>query len=118
MSVGKHLYGGTQGISKTLGDNPHDPWSRHLRPMEAAPSTLGARTFDPFLEGVLTAIEGIRDMNGMKLLPYYYLCRKRKFKFYCEFRRKLLTLQRQKQNKMKKTAFLFVAIMMLVACSI
>ena len=43
--VGKHLHGGIGGIPKPLGDNPHASRSRHLRPLKAAPSTLGGGTF-------------------------------------------------------------------------
>ena len=46
MGVGEHLQGGTKGIPKTLGDNPNAPRSPYLRPSEAAPSALEARTFD------------------------------------------------------------------------
>ena len=42
MGDAKHPQGGIGGIPKTLGDNLHAPRTPYLRPLKAAPSTLGA----------------------------------------------------------------------------
>ena len=48
MGHARHPLGGKEGISKTLGNHLQDPRSRHLHPMEPAPSTLGSGGFDPW----------------------------------------------------------------------